>query len=206
MFSQNNEEQIIIEYLNEKKGSFLDFGAGDGKTLSNTHALALIGFSGTCVEPSPEAFKRLKELYKDNPSIVLVNAAVSFENGTATFHHSGEHLKIGDVSLLSSLSKEETKRWVASGEVFEEIEVNVLTVDEILKQADVKKATVISIDIEGYDLICLRQLDLVNLETQLIIVEYNGNVEVLNEINEICNSAGLNKQLLKNSENIIWAK
>jgi len=55
MFSQNDEEKHIVRFFRDKidKGSFLDIGAYNGKAFSNTHRLALNGWSGVCLEPSP---------------------------------------------------------------------------------------------------------------------------------------------------------
>ena len=40
MYSQNQEEQIILDYFNDVKvGHVLDIGANDGKTFSNSLAL-----------------------------------------------------------------------------------------------------------------------------------------------------------------------
>jgi hypothetical protein len=37
MYSQNNEEQLILDYFGPVfKGTCLDLGANDGETLSNT--------------------------------------------------------------------------------------------------------------------------------------------------------------------------
>jgi FkbM family methyltransferase len=204
-FSQTNEQDIVLEYLKDKKGVFADFGAGDGVTLSNTHALALLGWSGILVEPSPEAYKRLWDLYKKNVLIELFNCAVSTENGKAKFYHSGEHLGKGDISLLSSLKKEEIKRWERSGEKFKEIEVETLTVEKLLNQSAFTTIDFISIDCEGMDIEILKQLPLDKLQTKCICIEHNGVAEVLQEIKSICFSFGLTKQLLINAENIILA-
>ncbi len=59
MYSQNNEEQIIIEYFKDFKGHLLDIGANDGLTLSNSRKLIELGWTGDLVEPSPNAFQKL---------------------------------------------------------------------------------------------------------------------------------------------------
>lgn len=77
MYSQNNEEEIILNTVGSlPTGSFLDIGAYDGKTFSNTLALAERGWSGVCVEPCPYNFVRLLELHKDRPTVHLINSAV----------------------------------------------------------------------------------------------------------------------------------
>lgn len=85
MYSQNNEELYITNYFTGRKGVFADFGANQGTLLSNTYALALHGWSGIAVEPSPDAFKGLRETYKGNVLVELFNCAVGEVDGEATY-------------------------------------------------------------------------------------------------------------------------
>jgi FkbM family methyltransferase len=52
-YSQNDEEDVILSFFDAGVGRFLDIGAFDGISLSNTRALAERGWSGIMVEPSP---------------------------------------------------------------------------------------------------------------------------------------------------------
>lgn len=79
-YSQNNEQEFILKFFYGKTGRFLDIGAHDGESLSNTRALALLGWSGVLVEPHPVHFHKLWQLYGGNPNFVLVNGAVDSSN------------------------------------------------------------------------------------------------------------------------------
>ncbi len=50
MYSQNDEEEFLIKHFAGKKGRFLDIGAFDGMTMSNTRRLLELGWSGVMVE------------------------------------------------------------------------------------------------------------------------------------------------------------
>lgn len=76
-YAQYNDEEIINGVFGDFVGRFLDIGAFDGENLSNTRALALRGWSGVLVEPSPWVFPKLYNLYKYDSRIALINAAVS---------------------------------------------------------------------------------------------------------------------------------
>ena len=52
-YSQNNEQDIILDYFGDFKGRFLDIGAYNGVDISNTRALLELGWSGVLVEPNP---------------------------------------------------------------------------------------------------------------------------------------------------------
>ena len=45
MYSQNNEEQVILDYFGNKIGNLLDIGANDGITLSNSRKLIELGWA-----------------------------------------------------------------------------------------------------------------------------------------------------------------
>lgn len=173
MYSQNNEEKIVLDYFKNHKGTFLDIGANDGITLSNTHRLALSGWSGVCVEPSPTSFGQLSRLYKDNQNIQCIPFAISNSPGKCKFYESNEHLGKGDYSLLSTLVKSEIDRWKGT-QIFTEIEVEAITVDRLLEISRIKHFDFISIDCEGLDYEILKALTPYITKTRMICVEWNS--------------------------------
>ena len=69
MFTQRDEEKYILEFFKGNTGRFLDIGAANGECFSTTRALALLGWSGVCVEPSPTVLPALRTLYAGNPKV-----------------------------------------------------------------------------------------------------------------------------------------
>lgn len=61
-WSQNGQGRFFINELfaGQKKGVFIDVGANDGITFSNTYALEQIGWTGICIEPHPDIFLKLR--------------------------------------------------------------------------------------------------------------------------------------------------
>lgn len=200
MFSQNNEEEIISRYFKGHAGTFLDLGANDGITLSNTYFLHLQGWGGTLVEPSPEAFKRLETNYLGTTH-TLINAAVADFNGEAVLHHSGEHLGTGDISLLSTINTESKKRWVK--ESWSDITVPVINFATMMGISKIKTFAFISIDTEDTELLILPQMDLQSLGCRLLCVEWNGQRQ--NEFDAIILPQGYTL-IHKNGENLIYSK
>lgn len=203
MYSQNNEEEIILRYFGNRTGTFLDIGANDGKTLSNTYQLALNGWSGVCIEPSKIAFNKMLNMYgAKNEYIELFNYALSDKSGTFEFYESGEHLGKGDTSLLSTLVESELMRWKGTKDRFTKTIVDAKTFREFLNDTKFAKFNVISIDIEGKDYDVLTQIDLTKVGCEMLIVETNGK-ENDKYINYVSNF-GL-RQIYKNHENLIFA-
>ncbi len=105
MFSQRDEEKYIIEFFkNISKGKFLDIGAYDGECFSTTRQLALQGWEGIMVEPSPTVFPKLKDRYKNNPLIKCMKVAISNVSGKRKFYDAG-----GDA--VSSFNEDHVKLW-----------------------------------------------------------------------------------------------
>lgn len=78
MYSQNDEEKVIVEFLNTDRGRFLDIGACDGIYLSNTRKLLEMGWDGVLVEPRAESFCKLfRNCAPFSRRVSLIQAAVS---------------------------------------------------------------------------------------------------------------------------------
>lgn len=202
MYSQNNEELLILSYFKDFKGTLLDLGANDGKTLSNSLKLIELGWKGYLVEPSPTAFKRLTELHKDNNLVKCYQYAITTENGTANMFDSGSLLSSKDKALVSTLVEKETKRW--NGKVkFENIEVETINFTTLLKKIKIKTIDFLTIDIEGLDWEVLQQIDLKDLGVKMLIVETNG-IENQKYIS-YAKTHGLNL-ISQNGENLIFTR
>lgn len=200
-YSQNNEQQIAIDYFRGVVGTVLDIGANDGKTLSNSLAMIEHGWGGVLVEPSKKSFKQLMKLHKTRSNVQCFNVAVSDARGTMDFFESGEHLKTGDHALLSTLVESETERWKTSGEKFSKVKVEVITVQDLLKLCMAKRFEFVTIDTEGVDYKILSQLNLKELGTRMLIIETNGQDNPL--FIAYCMRHGL-KLVHRNFENLIF--
>lgn len=78
-YSQNGEDGIIaavLEVIDAPVGWCVEFGAWDGKHLSNTRALVDDGFSAVFIEGSAPRFADLQAEARANPKIVALNAYV----------------------------------------------------------------------------------------------------------------------------------
>lgn len=114
MYSQRNEEKVILDFFNKNLGKYLDIGAFDGVNASNTLALAELGWTGVAVEASLKVFERLQKNYKDRhllDNIRLINAAVvpDLYPSRVMFYDTVTDAQIGHGT--SSLSLEHVKKY-----------------------------------------------------------------------------------------------
>ena len=65
-FGQLKQDFLALQYLKFKKnGYFVDIGANDGKTLSNTYMLERdYNWTGICVEPLTIEYNKCKDIRK----------------------------------------------------------------------------------------------------------------------------------------------
>lgn len=203
-YSQNLEQEAIIKYFGDYKGTFLDLGSNDGVTLSNTRALAELGWCGVLVEPSPQAFPKLKKLYEEEKKgcFYLYNCAIGKHNGKGVLHDSGELLKTGDRALVSTMVKKETERF-SKVVPYDEVEVKVYRWKTFFNRLTIKKFDFVSIDCEGLDIDILKQMDLNALEVKCLCIEFNGNQTLKGEIDKIMEGF---KIIYTSGENLIYAR
>jgi len=204
-YSQRNEEQKIIEYFRGAFGTCLSIGENDGVTYSNVRQLILNGWQALLVEPSPLAYKKLRDLYDGNDDIALMNVAIGPKNERIPFWESGTHLNKDDVGLLSTAMPEEKLRWKDTTD-FTETWVWMTTFQTILLHGPYKEFDFISIDAEGFDFVILTQMDLDELGCKAICVEHNGSKHLLDNIRGYCGIYGLKDEILMTPENIILAR
>ena len=81
-YSQNDEEEMILRYFGRDPvvapTRFLDIGAFDGVTYSNTRRLLELGWSGVMVEPDPFNLVKLIESTRPfYPRVEIIAAAVT---------------------------------------------------------------------------------------------------------------------------------
>jgi FkbM family methyltransferase len=191
MYSQNYEEQIILDYFGDAFGRFYDIGAWDGKTFSNTRALLEKGWTGVMVEPSPAAFVGLlKNCAEFGDRARLVNAAITPKPSLMEFYDAG-----GDA--VGSLSPKHAQRW-GLGKV--KFTVHTLAAPSLFSAFG--PAEFINLDVESINAILFQCLPFAWPELRLVCVEHDGHDK---QMEEFAKPAGF-KAIHRNAENLILAR
>jgi FkbM family methyltransferase len=192
MYSQTNEQEYILKFFGDFKGTLLDIGANNGKTNSNSRALLEIGWMGVLVEPHPYAFGILNDGLLEGSK--AFNYAIADYDGMATLHAPKD-------SQLSSIKKDFTKqseKW----HKFEPIEVPCVTIDTLYKQTG-NRFDFITIDAEGCDFDILKQMAPDFAYCKMLSIECSGNER--NEIKSYLTARGF-YQYHTTNENLIMAR
>jgi FkbM family methyltransferase len=182
-YSQQEEQAIIGRFFQQTEDLytpfFVDVGAYDGITGSNTRFLAELGWSGVTVEPTPDAFAQLQALYADNPRITCVQCAVSdYESEAAEMLIAegpegvpeAERWHYSQVSTLNEwFSREIVEQ---HGYRYVPVKVKVRRLTDLLREHAVPgDLGLLCIDCEGEDHRILSAFDLASFRPRLLSVE-----------------------------------
>ncbi len=180
--SQRGEDHFIwnnVKDMDPKESRFIDIGAADGVTFSNTRALYNLGWKGVLVEASPLAIPALFTHYGNDPDMTIVHAAIGDRDiPLAKFHTSPD--------LVSTGSDAQWELWRGT------VPFN------LLYQPFISAATfyawllggigvgtrypVLSIDVEGSSIEVFEQTPLDALGVIIAVVEYDGKPDHLRSI------------------------
>ena len=173
-YSQHGQDVFVYETFfrnSGRKGCFVDVGAYDGVTLSNTLLFEReLGWLGVCVEPLPSAFDKLQA----SRSAVCVNCAVADAEGFADFVDV-DIPKFG--KMYSGLRDEYDLRQIEFMETYASeaklLRVPTRRLASILDENGIGAIDYMSIDTEGNELKILRSIDLTARDIRVLSVENN---------------------------------
>lgn len=145
-YAQHGDDFMLInlfEMLGIEKGLYLDIGAHDPTTLSNTRLLYERGWHGVNVEANPnliEAFRR------ERPRDTTLNVGVGVQEGEATFY------MYSDTSGRNTFSPAEVQSLESVMHVRNMVKLPLVTLKSIVDQHfEGIWPNILSVDIEGLD-------------------------------------------------------
>ncbi len=176
-YSQVNQDKFLNECLfkNLKNGFFLEIGAYDGITFSNTYFFEKnLNWSGYCFEPIPEYFNKLKEKRKAK----CFNVCVGNKNSEVEFLHVKNQAMFSGIS--NKVNKDDFKK--IKKENIQKIKSKLINIADFLKEYNLKEIHYVSLDIEGAEEEVLRAIDYNKTFIHSISVEDNQNLKKVDKI------------------------
>lgn len=171
------DERVIKELYPDSVGFFVEIGAFDGVTISNTKALENIGWEGICVEANPIQYTQLIK----NRSCKTVQSAV--------YHTSNIVLDFiinKEQPLLSSLAETIQSDLIGT----ERITVKTKTITDILDECNSPgKIHYLSLDVHGGEFNVLKGLDFDKYQFGVINLAHNFRSD-RRQIRQLLNSKG----------------
>lgn len=184
--SQLGQDQFFNErfLLNKTNGFFLDIGAHDGMTGSNTYFFEKeLGWQGVCFEPLPHLYKQLR----DCRDCLCINACVGTTTGTVPFLH----LNSIDEQLSGMCSTYDQRQLdivmndlTVYGGNCQVMQLPCVKINDILEQRGITHVDYLSLDTEGSELEILKTIDFSKVSIDMMSVENNFNEPFIREFLE----------------------
>jgi FkbM family methyltransferase len=111
-------------------------------------------WGGLLIEPHPESAEKLRQCYRNQLSVLIIEAAAGIENGKTILYTSNE-------PQMSSL-------WPIRNQ---EIMVRTIAIKDIVQDFDLGKIGIFTIDTEGLDFPILKEWFTTDSRPQIIITE-----------------------------------
>jgi FkbM family methyltransferase len=170
-YSQFKQDKFVYEnyFQNKINGYFVDIGAHDGITFSNSKFFEELGWDGICIEPNPKTF----EVLINSRKCKCVKKAIADKKGKAQFFQI-----IEGADMLSGLVEEFTDNAISrihhelegTSENFDYIDVECDLFENIINQT---KINFLSLDTEGNELKILQSINFDKFDIDVITVENN---------------------------------
>jgi FkbM family methyltransferase len=153
------EQRLVREFFDSKPGFYVDVGANDPVLDSQSQHLEALGWKGLLVEPDPDCCELLRHSRKGT---VIEMACSSPDNA-------GKQLQLNRAGPHSTLED----RPIALGAVVRStVLVHCETLDTMLRENGAPVGfDLLSIDIEGHELVALSGFDFGRWQPRLVLIE-----------------------------------
>jgi FkbM family methyltransferase len=186
-FSLNQLDIKLEPYLNFKRGFFVEAGANDGISQSNTLFYEKYhDWTGLLIEPIPELAAKCRT---NRPNCIVENCAL------VSFDFTGSAVEMRYCDLMSIVkgamkSEESDLTHIKQGcEVQKiesyEIQVPARTLTSILDQHSVERIDFLSLDVEGFELDVLKGIDFDKYKPSFMLIEARYREEIDSFLNPL---------------------
>jgi len=190
--SSIDPRRIAKKYFDYDSGFYIEAGAADGTTQSNTLFLEKErSWNGILIEPSPENYEKCLKARRLSKNFNC--ALVDYDYPDAEIEMYFRRWYDGDPGLVTSTFDSPINKVDAWEGYNYTYKIPARTLDSILAECQVEKIDFFSLDVEGYEYNVLRGFDFKKYKPKIILVESH---EKTNEIDKI-------KELLKDCYDVV---
>lgn len=177
-FSQKGQDKFLNEeiFKNKKNGFFVEIGAHDGISFSNTYFFEkYLGWSGICVDPNPDIFKKLVK----NRKCYCEQICISNSIDPKKFLKCTGYILEMYSGLLENMDSRHTRRINNEIQEYggdkEVILVECTTLKMLFEKYKVSHIDLLSIDIEGGEREAIQTIEFDKIKIDTIVIENNFN-------------------------------
>lgn len=160
---------LFEQFLGKReRGSFVEVGAYDGVSFSNTWGLAARGWHGLMIEPIPQFAAACAEAHAGHPNVRVANVAIGSGDRPTK-----ELRRAGSLTTDSQTQVDEYRElgWLAEPAA-ETVEVPSVRLDALLADSGIQPGfDVLVVDVEGQEGEVFASFDLARWRPGMLIVE-----------------------------------
>ena len=192
-YSQQSEDAVLLHDVFWKNGKalvngvFLEVGALDGKTYSNTLAFEReLGWSGILIEGCPDYAKQL-EKNRPSPSVIKVAEAIC---DWSIYKDRAIPISV-PCSPMSGAAGHGDKFMRNAHKGSEMISVPCSPISELITRTKIDHIDLMSVDVGGFELPLLKTMDFKRINVRVVLIEVDHNSpDELKAIRELMTAAG----------------
>ncbi len=177
-YGQTKQDKYVNEhYFNNKQGGvFIEIGAHDGITYSNTYFFEKeLGWTGICIEPIPERFVELQA----HRTCICVEGCISDVSGASQLLRVTS--PVVNTEMLSGLLNKYDPRHLKRVDIeirkmggsHQVIEVQCYELNDLLEKNEITHVNFLSLDTEGGEYDILASIDFTKVMIDVILLEDN---------------------------------
>ena len=173
----NDLDNKLSKYIGYKDGYFIEVGANDGYSQSNTFYLEkVLGWEGLLVEPIPELYSQCRKERKKSSVYNFALVSSEFSEKEILIDYAGLQSVVvgamgGEELRLGHIEKGLSSQNIKSGY---SVSVPTITLEALLQRESFREQNEIdffSLDVEGYEVEVLKGLNLDKYRPKYILVE-----------------------------------
>jgi FkbM family methyltransferase len=171
---------FVAQFVMSKSGenlTFIEIGANDGQLEDPLYPwVKRFPWRGIFVEPQPHLCRKLRALWNDRADISVIQAAIGTHAGKTTLwcvkDISGDTNFSGLASLDRDTLLKHRYRIPDIESRIEAIEVDVITIVELMERAGFESLDILQVDAEGFDFEIIKMLDFTKTKPKIINYEH----------------------------------
>ena len=202
--SQLGQDLFVLDKLNFKSnGFFVEFGACDGKLLSNTFLLEKkFNWTGILCEPSRYYIKNLKK----NRSCHIENKCVYSVTGKNLLFIDSKLKELSFINNFRPVDKFlKMDQYLLNRKAVNKYIVKSISINDLLKKYNCPKVfEYLSIDTEGTEYEIIKNLNFSQFRPKIITIEHNYNTPLRNNIYNLLIEQNYKRVLTKFSKWDDW--
>ena len=160
---------ILSYYLAGKVGVFVEVGAYDGISFSNTYHLAVSGWRGIYCEPVKEYAEQCIKNHLRHPAISVIQVAISDRDYSTLLMDTAGVFSTSNPIAKKYFLEQDFSRHHFNGS--KKLAVPTLTLSTLIKKYGLDRIDILVVDVEGHELSVLNGLSIAQNKPSIIIIE-----------------------------------